>query len=112
MFKSLKKIFIGSLTSIVNSSKHTKYGSLSNQKWATQPTLINLHPDEYTQGLRFQPFAANLNRCVGSCKTLNDLSNKVCVSNKIRFQSKHFQHDSRNKSIENTSKACIMQMQM
>ena len=53
MFKSLKKIFIGSLTSIVNSSKHTKYASLSNQKWTTQPALINLHPDEYTQGLRY-----------------------------------------------------------
>ena len=23
-----------------------------------------------------------LNRCVGSCNTLNDLSNKVCVPNK------------------------------
>ena len=25
-----------------------------------QPTLINLHPNEYTQGLHYYPFAVNL----------------------------------------------------
>ena len=43
----------------------------------TQPTLINLHPSEYG------PFAVKLGRCIGSFNTLNDLSNNVCVSNKI-----------------------------
>ena len=28
------------------------------------------------------PFAVKLDRCVGSCNTLNDLFNKVCVPNK------------------------------
>ena len=28
------------------------------------------------------PFAINLDSCVGSCNTLNDLSNKVCVPNR------------------------------
>ena len=46
--------------------------SLSNQKFTTQPTIINLHPNEYTQGLRYCPFAINLDRCVISCNTLND----------------------------------------
>ena len=27
-------------------------------------------------------FAVKLDRCVGKCNTLNDLSNKVCVPNK------------------------------
>ena len=27
-------------------------------------------------------FAVKLDRCVGSCNTLNDLSDKVCVPNK------------------------------
>ena len=40
-----------------------------------QITLINLYPNEYIQGLRSYPFAVNLDRCVGSCNTLNDLSN-------------------------------------
>ena len=47
-----------------------------------QPTLINLHRNEYTQGLHYYPFAVNLDRCVGSCNILNDLSNKVCAPNK------------------------------
>ena len=43
----------------------------------TQPTFIDLHPNKY----------------VGSCNTLNDLSNKVCVPNKTEdFKSKHVQH--------------------
>ena len=47
-----------------------------------QPTLINLHPNEYCQELHCYSFAVRLNRCVGSCNTLNQLSNKVCVPNK------------------------------
>ena len=44
-----------------------------------QPTFINLHPNEYSQELHFSPFAVNLYRCVGSCHTLNDWSNKYYV---------------------------------
>ena len=44
-----------------------------------QPTLINLHPNKHTQGLHYYPFAVNLDRCVQSCNTLNDLSNRVCI---------------------------------
>ena len=47
-----------------------------------QPTLINLHLNEYSQELHNYLFAVGLDRCVGSCNALNDLSNKVCVSNK------------------------------
>ena len=45
----IKKIFIGLLTGLVNGSNHTKYFSLSNKKFMTQPTGINLHPNEYSQ---------------------------------------------------------------
>ena len=78
----IKKMFIGLLTGIVNASNNTKCVSLSNQKCMTQPTLINLHPNEYSQELHYYPFAIKLDRCVGSCNTLNDLSNKVCIPNK------------------------------
>ena len=67
---------------IVN--QHTKCVSLSNQKCEIQPTLINLHPNEYSEELHCYPFAVKLDRCVGSCNTLNDLSNKACVLNKIK----------------------------
>ena len=47
-----------------------------------QSTLINLRPNEHSQEFHYYPFAVKLDRCVGSCNTLNDLSNKVCVANK------------------------------
>ena len=47
-----------------------------------QSTLISLHPNEYIQEFHYYPFVVKLDRCVGSCNTLNDLSNKVCVPNK------------------------------
>ena len=55
---------------------------MSNQKCMIHPTLINLHPNEYSQEFHYYPFAVKLDRCVRSCNTLNDLSNKVCVPNK------------------------------
>ena len=82
MFGLIKKIFIILLRTIVNASNHTKCILLSNQKRMTQPTLINLHANEYSQEFHHYPFAIKLNRCVGSCNTVNDLSNKVCIPNK------------------------------
>ena len=88
MFGLIKKVFIGllnfikSLSSIVNTPDHVKCISLNNQQCMTQPTLINSHPNEYIEGLRYYPFAVNLDRRMGSCNTLNDLSNKACVPNK------------------------------
>ena len=42
-------------------------------------TLISLYPNEYSQGLRYDPFSINVDRCVRSCNTLNDLSNKYAL---------------------------------
>ena len=78
MFGLIKKMFTGLLTSIVSATNPTKCVLLSNQ-----PTIINLHPSEYTQRLHYYPFMVNLDRCIRSCYTLNDLSNKVCDPNKI-----------------------------
>ena len=78
----IKKIFIGLLIGLVNGSDHTKCISLSNQKCMTQPNLIILHPNEYSQEFHYYPFSVKLDRCVGSCNTINDLSKKVCAPNK------------------------------
>ena len=75
-------MFIVFFSSIVNASNHTNCVSLSNQKCMIQPTLINIHPNEYSQEFHYYPFFVKLDRCVGSCNTLNDLSNNVCVPNK------------------------------
>ena len=82
MFGIMKKISFVLLLNIVNRSNHTKCLSLSNQKCMTQTTLINLHPNEYTQKFHYFPFGVTLDRYDGICSTLNDLSNKVCVPNK------------------------------
>ena len=57
---------------------------MSNQKCEIQPTLINLHPNEYSQEFHYYPFLVKLNRCVGSfiINIINDLSDKVCVPKK------------------------------
>ena len=80
--KLLKKVFIVLLSNIVNGSNYTKCISLSNQKCMIRSTFINLHPNEYSQEFSYYPFAVKLDRWVGSCNTLNDLSNKRCVPNK------------------------------
>ena len=56
-------------------------------------TLINFHPNKYDQGLLYYPFAAISGRCMGSCNTHNNLSNRVCVPNK----KERFKLDYRNK---------------
>ena len=39
---------------------------------------------EYSQELLYYPYALSLDRCVGSCNALNDLSNKLSVPNKAK----------------------------
>ena len=47
MFGLNKKVFIGWLTGLIDGSNHAKCISLSKQKYMTQPTFINFHPNEY-----------------------------------------------------------------
>ena len=97
MFGLSKKIFIGLLTGLVNGSNHTKCILLSNQKCKIQPTLINSHRNEYSHEFDYYPFSVKLDRFAGSCNAVNDLSNKLCITNKTRFKSKCVQHDYRYK---------------
>ena len=54
------------------------------KKCEIQATLISLYPNGYSQELNYYLFAVKLDKCVGSCNTLNDLCNKVCVSIKTK----------------------------
>ena len=78
----IKKILIGVLNGHVKGSNHTRCVSIRYQKCMTQPTFIDLHPNKYSQAFHYYPCSVHLDRYVGSCNTLNDLSNKVCVPNK------------------------------
>ena len=96
MFQLIKKVFIWFLAGVVSASNHTKRVSLRNHKCMTQAILVNLHPNEHSWKFHNYPFAVKLDRCVASCNTLNDLSNKVCLPNKTekknikRFYLWHF----------------------
>ena len=62
------------LTGLVNGSNHTKSVSLSNQKCMIQMNAV--------KNFTTINFWLKLDRCAGSCNTINDLSNKACVPNK------------------------------
>ena len=79
MLRLIKKTFIELMSGLVNESNRTKCVSLSNQQFKIQPTHINLHPSEYRQEFHYYPFLVKLYRCVGSCNTLNDLSDIVYI---------------------------------
>ena len=74
--------FIGLSTALVNGSNHTNWVLLRKQKFMTQPTLIDLHSNEYGQKIRYYQFAVNLDQYVASGNALNDLSNIICIPNK------------------------------
>ena len=68
-------------------------------------TIANLHPDEYSQEFHYYLFAVKLDKCVGSCNTLNDLSNNVCVMNKTEHLNEYvFNMIAGKKWIENLKK--------
>ena len=75
---------------MVSASNHTKCVSLSNQKCMTQAAPISVNPNKYSEEWSYYPFVVNLNRCVGSCKTFDDLSSRVLVSNEKNFQIERF----------------------
>ena len=109
LFGLIKKMmFILLLTSIMNVSNHAKCVSLNIQQCMIQPTLINIHPNEDTEGLHYYPFAVNFDRCVQSCNALNDLSNRLCMQSKTKSESKCFQYDYRNKLIETNNKSMYL----
>ena len=46
------------------------------------PNLTDLNSDEYDQGLHCHPLTINLDRSYGICNTLDDLFDRIFVSNK------------------------------
>ena len=49
MFGFMAKMFLGLLIDMRSTSNHTKSPLLSSCKCITQPTLINLHRNEYSE---------------------------------------------------------------
>ena len=51
----------------------------------TQPNFIKLHLNQYSQELHYYPFAVKLDKYVGRCNALNDLSNKTYLPTSMLF---------------------------
>ena len=56
-------------------SQNIKCVSLNNQLCLVWCLLVALNPSE----LLYCPFMVNLDRCIGNCNTLNDLTDVICV---------------------------------
>ena len=76
MFRLTNYVFIALLC--FSESLATKCMSLNNELCMIRPTLIDLYPAE----LKCYPFMINLDKCSGSCNSVNNLSIKMCVPNK------------------------------
>ena len=56
-------------------------------------------------------FEVNLDRCAGSCNTLDNLFDKACVPNATKDLNLHaFELDNINKPVKNINNAYIKQM--
>ena len=78
MFKLIKQVFIVLLS--FSGSLTTKCASLNNEQYI--PTLISLNPDNHDQRLHQYPVILSLHRRNWICNAVDDLSSRLCVSNK------------------------------
>ena len=81
MFGFIKKCFFTAMTffnlSNVNSLECV---SINNQECKTRTKIINLNTNE----LMFYPYSIKINRCKGSCNTINNPYAKICVPDQIK----------------------------
>ena len=54
--------------------------SMNNQECKVIPEIINLNTNEPL----FYPYSIKINKCKGSCNTINDPCAKICLPNKIK----------------------------
>ena len=55
---------------------------MKNQPCLDRPTITDLNPDE----LHYYPLIISLNRCDGSCNTVEDPFGRIWVTNKKKIQ--------------------------
>ena len=79
--------------SIYQETAYTIFSTLSNLPIIPTPPIINnyynVQPPYYSNTSYYSGLESKLDRHVGSCNILKDLSNKVCVRNKTEDLNKH-----------------------
>ena len=80
MFGFIKKCFFTAITVInfnLSSVNSLECASVNNQECKIRTGIINLNTNEPM----FYPYSIKINRCKGSCNTINDPYTKICAPN-------------------------------
>ena len=83
MFGFIKKCFFTAMTFInfkLSNVNSLKCISMNNQECKIRTEIINLNANE----LIFYPYSIKINKCKGSCTTINDPYAKICVPDEIK----------------------------
>ena len=82
MFGFIKKVFVAAMTFIsfnLSNVNSLKCVSMNNQEFKIRPEIINLN----TNKPLFFAYSIKINKCKGSCNTINDPYAKICVPDRV-----------------------------
>ena len=82
-FGFIKKCFFTTITFFnfnLSNANSLECASLNNQECKIRPEMINLNTHEPL----FYPYSIKINKCKGSCNTINDPYAKICVPYNIK----------------------------
>ena len=83
MFGFIKKVFVVAMTFFnfkLSNVDSLECVSMNNQECKIRLEKINVNTSEPT----FYPYSITINKCKGSCNTINDPSVKLCVPDTIK----------------------------
>ena len=83
MFGFIKKVLVVAMTSInfnLSNVSSLECVSMNNQECKLRTEIINFNTNEPM----FYRYSIKMNKCKGSCNTINNLYAKICVSDNIK----------------------------
>ena len=81
IFSFVKKVFVLGLTVLSSSiTGALKYVSMHNQECKVRPEIVEVSSNNPI----FYSFSVKINRCSGSCNSINDPYAKICVPDVIK----------------------------
>ena len=83
MFRFIKKVFVVAMTFFnfnLSNSNSLECVSINNQDCKIRLEIINVNTNEPM----FYLYSININKCKGSCSTVNDPYAKICVPDTIK----------------------------
>ena len=83
MLRFIKKCFFTAITFfsyIILNVNSLESVSMNNQERKIRPEIININTNEPV----FYPHSIKINKCKGSCNTINDPYAKICVPDNIK----------------------------